>query len=155
MSCDAAALSLQLWLAAVREHPQIEAERLLIRASAVAAPHSLVGEPLYADIVARARALKRQVQAMQAARGALDPDFRARIEALAALDLKGHLDLARRGTDGDLKCILKGISQDLPKKLDDLAKAEAGPARQKALEDMAYLLNDNVEVLTAPPKPPV
>jgi hypothetical protein len=156
MSCDVAA-SFTLWLAAVRADPHAEAQRLLVLASAEAAPSALAHEPLYADIVGKARALKKQVLHYQAAGGAT-PDFdqfKSRVEALAALDMKGHLDLAKRGTDGDLKCILKGISQDLPKRLDELAAASAGPARQKALEDMAYLLNDNVEVITAPPKPPV
>jgi len=155
MSCDVAA-SLTLWLAAVSAHPQAEAARLLQPVVAVTAPTSLVHEPLYADIVSRAKALKKQVQRYEAAGGAT-PDFdgfKTRIEALAALDMKGHLDLAARGTDGDLKCILKGISQDLPKKLDEMAAA-TGPAKLKALTDMAYLLNDNVEVITAPPKPPV
>jgi hypothetical protein len=155
MSCDVAA-ALTLWLAAVNAHPEAEAARLLHPASAATGATSLVHEPLYADIVARAKALKKQVQLYEAAGGATPDfdDFRARVEALAALDMKGHLDLAQRGTDGDLKCILKGISQDLPKKLDEMA-ASAGAARIKALTDMAYLLNDNVEVITAPPKPPV
>jgi len=155
MSCDVAA-SMTLWLAALSAHPQAETARLLQPVVAVVASNGLAHEPLYADIVSRAKALKKQVQRYEAAGGAT-PDFdsfKTRVEALAALDMKGHLDLAARGTDGDLKCILKGISQDLPKKLDELAAA-AGPAKIKALTDMAYLLNDNVEVITAPPKPPV
>ncbi len=155
MSCDVAG-SLTLWLAALSVHPQAEAARLLQPVVAAISPTSLAHEPLYADIVARAKALEKQVQRYEAAGGAT-PDFdgfKARVEALAALDMKGHLDLAQRGTDGDLKCILKGISQDLPKKLDEMATA-TGQARIKALSDMAYLLNDNVEVITAPPKPPV
>lgn len=156
MSCDVAA-SVTLWLAAVSADPHAASQRLLQSAVAVAAPSTLAREPLYADIVARAKALKKQVERYKAAGGApADFDqFRAKVQALSALDMKGHLDLAKRGTDGDLKCILKGISQDLPKKLDEVAAATAGPARDKALTDMAYLLNDNVEVITAPPKPPV
>jgi hypothetical protein len=156
MSCDVAA-SLTLWLAAVGAHPQTEVARLLQPISAAAAPSSLAREPLYADIVARAKALEKQVQRYEATGGAT-PDFegfRSRVEALAALDMKGHLDLAQRGTDGDLKCILKGISQDLPKKLDEMAGATTPDARIQALKDMAYLLNDNVEVITAPPRPEV
>ena len=155
MSCDVAA-SMTLWLAALSAHPQAETSRLLQPVVAVVASNGLAHEPLYADIVSRAKALKKQVLRYEAAGGAT-PDFdsfKTRVEALAALDMKGHLDLAARGTDGDLKCILKGISQDLPKKLDELAAA-TGPAKIKALTDMAYLLNDNVEVITAPPKPPV
>ncbi len=160
MSCDIAA-ALTLWLAAVNADPRAEAARLLHPVAAVTEPTALAPvplshEPLYADIVARAKSLKKQVQRYEAAGGAT-PDFdsfKTRVQALAALDMKGHLDLAQRGTDGDLKCILKGISQDLPKKLDEMAAA-TGPARLKALTDMAYLLNDNVEVITAPPRPPV
>ena len=68
--------------------------------------------------------------------------------------MKGHIELKARGTDGDLKCILKGISQDLPLKLGDLKTAATGSAQDEALKQMAYLLNDNVEVITAPPAPP-
>jgi hypothetical protein len=155
MSCDVAA-SVTLWLAAVSANPQAQSETLLRTVSAVAAPTSLAREPLYADIVSRAAALKKQVERYKAAGGAT-PDldgFKAKIAALSELDMKGHLDLAKRGTDGDLKCILRGISQDLPRKFDEVAAA-TGPAKLKALTDMAYLLNDNVEVITAPPKPPV
>jgi hypothetical protein len=156
MSCDVAA-SMTLWLAAVTADPHAMSQRLLLQPVVAVATPSLASEPLYADIVSRAKALKKQVERYKAAGGATaDFDgFKAKVEALSALDMKGHLDLAKRGTDGDLKCILKGISQDLPKKLDEMAAATAGPARLKALTDMAYLLNDNVEVITAPPKPPV
>ena len=65
--------------------------------------------------------------------------------------MKGHLELAKRGTDGDLKCILRGISQDLPKRLDDLMKADKPDTRDDALKEMSYLLRDNVEVITTPP----
>ncbi len=71
------------------------------------------------------------------------------------MDMKGHLELAKRGTDGDLKCILKGISQDLPKRLADLETADDPSKREAALKEMSYLLIDNVEVITAPPAPPV
>ena len=156
MSCDAAALSVHLWLAAVSASPHAQSEHLLRTISAVAAPGPLAKEPLYADIVARAGALKKEVRQYEAKGLPTGLDaFKAKVEALSALDMKGHLDLAKRGTDGDLKCILRGISQDLPKRLGELAAAAPGPARQKALEDMAYLLNDNVEVITAPPHPPV
>ena len=81
--------------------------------------------------------------------------FSARIGELAALDQKGHEVLKARGTDGDLKCILHGISQDLPLKLGEIGKAATGKDQDAALRDMAYLLNDNVEVITAPPAPAV
>ena len=155
MSCDVAA-SMTLWLAAVRTDPHVMAERLLVSSVAIIPTSTLAREPLYASIVSRAKALKAEVDRYSAAGGGPDlTTFRGKVEALAALDMKGHLDLAARGTDGDLKCILKGISQDLPKRMDEMAAANTAPARIKALKEMSYLLNDNVEVITAPPKPPV
>ena len=160
MSCDVA-VSTFLWLASMSADPSHAGARLQLafNAPAAASPSAvstLSREPLYADIVGRAKALKAEVGAYRKATGALKgfDDFKAKVAALSALDMKGHLDLAARGTDGDLKCILRGISQDLPKKLDEVASA-TGPARAKALEDMSYLLNDNMEVITAPPHPPV
>ncbi len=81
--------------------------------------------------------------------------FSARIAELSALDQQGHELLKARGSDGDLKCILHGISQDLPLKLAAVKDAKTGHDQDLALRDMAYLLNDNVEVITAPPTPPV
>ena len=71
---------------------------------------------------------------------------------LSALDMQGHVQLAKSGQDGDLKCILKGISQDLPLKLQAMMSAPSGMAEDAALKDMFYLLRDNVEVITTPPK---
>lgn len=125
---------------------------------------SVAQEPMFADIIARARRLKAETDAYraaglaQAATAAPLNDFalfETAVADLAALDMKGHVELAARGVDGDLKCILKGISQDLPVKLADLKAAKTGAAQDLALRDMAYLLDDNVEVITAPPAPPV
>jgi hypothetical protein len=131
---------------------------------APAALSPLAGEPLYADIIGRARALKREVLALEALpglKGAPAPIAVARLqalepktEALAALDMKGHYDLEARKRDGDLKCILKGVSEDLPKKLAEVRGAHTGADELAALEELAYLLDDNVGVITAPPKPP-
>ena len=77
--------------------------------------------------------------------------FKTDVAALSALDMQGHVDLAKRGTDGDLKCILKGISQDLPRKLTEVEQAASADARASALKDMFYLLRDNVEVITTVP----
>ena len=63
--------------------------------------------------------------------------------------------LAERNLDGDLKCILRGISEDLPLKLKALEEAKSTTERDTAIADMGYLLNDNVEVITAPPQAPV
>ncbi|MGZ5965886.1 MAG: hypothetical protein ACXWKY_20075 [Caulobacteraceae bacterium] len=132
---------------------------------AVAAPQTVASEPLFVDIVGKAGALKAQVDRYRAAvdlKGSPAPvtlpgidRFQSDVAALSALDMQGHLELAKRGTDGDLKCILRGISQDLPLKLHEVMAAPSGAAEDEALRDMAYLLNDTVEVLTAPPAPPV
>lgn len=162
MSCDVAAAAF-LFLASAGPGPATPVLR--IDAPAAAAPISpLAREPLFADIIKRAAQLKVDTEAYrkQTSKAAAGPlalprfdDFQARIAALSDLDMKGHLELAKRGTDGDLKCILRGISQDLPKKLADLTAAKTGPDQDQALRDMSYLLNDNVEVITAPPAPPV
>ncbi len=121
-------------------------------------------EPMYADIVTRARTLQEVIAryrspGMKASTGPISlPDFasfKAETLRLSALDMQGHFDLAKRGTDGDLKCILKGISEDLPKRVAEVETARTGAQQDQALDDLAYLLNDNVEVVTAPPKPPV
>jgi len=130
--------------------------------AAVDAPVSVAGEPLFADIVARSGSLKAMVDAW-AIDGAADQagfitgdvfsGFKARAAELADLDMQGHIILRDRGTDGDLKCILRGIAEDIPKKVAALEAATTAPARADALSDLAYLLNDNVEVITAPPQP--
>lgn len=126
--------------------------------AAAEAPVSVAGEPLFADIVARSGALKGVVQGWIDG-GVMNPadftGFRAQAVELAALDMQGHVILKDRGTDGDLKCILRGISEDIPLKVAALEAAATPAERRVALEDLAYLLNDNVEVITAPPQPPV
>ncbi|HEY5106275.1 MAG TPA: hypothetical protein VII73_05810 [Caulobacteraceae bacterium] len=156
MSCDAVAFSAMLWLASTSP---VGAQ---LPAPAVAsAPHSVASEPLFADIVRRAGGLKAEAEAWR--KSSLDgdtaglagfPAFKAALGDLADLDMKGHVTLAARGTDGDLKCILKGISQDLPVKFHDLEVAATPKARDQAIRELTYLLNDNVEVITAPPTPP-
>lgn len=132
--------------------------------AAVGAPVSVAAEPLFADIVARSGALKAVVDGWAASKAAENSafftsqafvGFKAQAEALAALDLQGHLVLKERGTDGDLKCILRGISEDMPKKLDAVQAAATPAERATALSELSYLLNDNVEVITAPPQPEV
>jgi hypothetical protein len=131
----------------------------------VQATSPLAQEPLYAEIVGRAKDLKGRVEALRAAHplkasATFVPltgfdRFRTDLQALSALDMKGHLDLKARDADGDLKCILKGISEDLPRKLADVEAARTGAQEDAALDELAYLLDDNVGVITAPPKPPV
>ncbi|MFN4041259.1 MAG: hypothetical protein ACK4I0_06320 [Brevundimonas sp.] len=133
-------------------------------AATAAAPVSVAGEPLFADIIARSARLKAVVDGWSAS-GAADASgfvtgadftaFKAQTVELAALDMQGHVILRERGTDGDLKCILRGISEDMPKKVAAVESAADAHARHTALEELAYLLNDNVEVITAPPQPEV
>ena len=165
MSCDVAMTSAAALLFAAF-HPGSGAAppRLewIATVPVAAAENPLAREPLYADIVHRAQGLKDAVSAYRSAPPAAGgaalpgfPQFKADVAALSALDMQGHVDLAKRGTDGDLKCILKGISQDLPRKLDEVEQAATPDARSAALQDMFYLLRDNVEVITSPPIPTV
>ena len=123
------------------------------------APVTVAQEHLFADIVARSGALKTIVDGWIAAGDAAfltSPafaDFKTRAADLAALDLQGHLILKERGTDNDLKCILRGISEDIPVKVAALEGAPDAAARKLALDELSYLLNDNVEVITSPPQP--
>lgn len=112
-------------------------------------------EPVFAEIVDKARALKTEVEGLKANAAAPASALRPRVEALAALDLQGRERLIARNADGDLKCILRGIAEDLPVKLGEVEAAKDAKARNAALDEMIYLLNDNVEVVVAPPKPPV
>ena len=125
-------------------------------------PHTLAEEPLYADIVSRSQALKAVVDAWIASGAAEDADFagredfsafRSEAALLAERDMAGYVDLRERNTDGDLRCILRGLSEDLPQRVDALATAETSNARADALAELSYLLRDNVEVVTTPPQP--
>ena len=121
------------------------------------APVSVASEPLFADIVARSTRLKALVDGWAGVMPAADAfaALKTDAEALAALDMQGHLILKERGTDGDLKCILRGISEDIPKKLEAVSAATSPQEQAVALSELGYLLNDNVEVITAPPQPEV
>ena len=128
------------------------------------APVSVAHEPLFADLVARSGSLKSIVDGWIASgeadaegfvTGAAFTGLKAQASDLAARDLQGHLVLKERGTDNDLKCILRGISEDMPLKVQAVEAAATPAERRIALDELAYLLNDNVEVITAPPAPPV
>ncbi len=152
MSCDAAALALSLHFAAFE--PTLGGAPRLMPISTASAPMSpLVKEPMFADIVKQASALERQVDAWRTAPPAApSPAFEAKLAQLSTADMAGHVELAKRGTDGDLKCILRGISQDLPKKLAALKDAPGLPERKTAAAELYFLLRDNVEVVTTPAK---
>jgi hypothetical protein len=155
MSCDAVALAATLWLASTSAGPAPEQP-----GANVSPPASVASEPLFADIVRRAGVLKAETQAYES--GPLDnaatgfkgfASFEADVGKLSDLDMQGHVVLVNRGVTDDLKCILKGISQDLPVKLKALEDAQDAKGRHAALQDMYYLLRDNVEVITSPPQP--
>ena len=157
MSCDVAVAAFLMFTSA----GPAPTSNAIVPALADATP--LAGEPLFKDIVGRAGRLKAQVEVYRKTGAATASGplilpafdvFTAQIGALAALDQQGHELLKARGSDGDLKCILHGIAQDLPLKLNAVAAARDGRDRDQALRDMAYLLNDNIEVITAPPAPP-
>jgi len=126
------------------------------------APVSVAHEPLFADLVTRSGSLKAIVDGWIASgeadgqgffAGAAFTGFKAQTVELAERDMQGHLVLKERGTDNDLKCILRGISEDMPKKVAAVETAPNPAERKVALEELAYLLNDNVEVITSPPRP--
>ncbi len=116
------------------------------------APISVASEPLFVDIVSRSSALKAVVDGWMGTPSDFD-GFKSQAAELAAMDLQAHLILKERGTDGDLKCILRGISEDIPRKIEAVETAATPEARRTALGELAYLLNDNVEVITSPPQP--
>jgi len=125
-------------------------------------PQTLAEEPMYADIVSRSRALRDVVDGWMAGGAADDAHFthredfagfRTAAAELSERDMAGHIDLRERGTDGDLRCILRGLSEDLTLRVDALAAAETPSQRGDALAELRYLLNDNVEVVVAPPAP--
>jgi hypothetical protein len=120
--------------------------------TAAGAPVSVADEPLFADIVTRSSALKAVVDGWNGTPTDFD-GFKARAAELAALDLQAHLVLKDRGTDGDLTCILRGIAEDIPLKVEAVERAATPQARATALAELSYLLNDNVEVITTPPQP--
>ncbi len=130
-------------------------------ASAIAgdapAPVSAISkEPFYAGIVTSAGRLEQETDHL-AAKPSLALLGEARfktyardIQALSDADMKGHLDLKARGTDNDLKCIMMGVSLDLPKKLDAIRAARSDAELGTALGNMSALLSDNIDVIVTP-----
>ena len=149
MTCDAVALIASVWLASAAPMTATATPAVAV----AAAPSSVASEPLFMDIVQRADALKAAVDAWKGKEGPLPgfDAFSAEITELSGLDMQAHLLLKARGTDGDLKCILRGISQDLPVRLKQVQNARDQRARDMALKEMFWLLRDNVDVITTPP----
>ncbi len=149
MSCDAVALAATLWLTAASPMTATATPAVAVSAP----PSSVASEPLFVDIVKRADALKTEVDGWKGKDGPLPgwDAFSTQISELSGLDMQAHLLLKARGTDGDLKCILRGISQDLPVRLKEVQDAADTRSRDMALKEMFWLLRDNVEVITTPP----
>lgn len=120
------------------------------------AQNPIAKEALYAGIIKRAEALKGRADAYAAkASPALSADagfqrFTQEVSDLADLNMQAHLDLKARGTDNDLKCVLKGVSLDLKIKHDALKAAQTPEALKVALTDLSYLLADNIDVIVTP-----
>jgi len=129
---------------------------LAASAPAAADKSAISQEPFYAGIVATAGKLEKQTDGF-AARPRLSllgekrfAAYARDIQALSDADMKGHLDLKARGTDNDLKCIMMGVSLDLPKKLDAIRAARSDAELGTALGNMSSLLSDNIDVIVTP-----
>ena len=154
MSCDVASAAFLFFASTAPGGPAAPVP-------AVSAPASVASEPLFKDIIGRAGTLKARVDAYRKSVGTSQaplslPEFdmfRTEVGQLSVLDQQAHELLVARGAVDDLKCILHGISQDLGVKLAAVAAAKTGKDQELALRDMSYLLNDNVEVITARPQP--
>lgn len=120
-----------------------------------AAETPVAGEALFMDIVARSRTLKGVVDGWieNGFQPAAFAAFRGEAEALAELDMQGHVTLRDRDLDGDLKCILRGIAEDMPGRLDAVQNAPDAAERGVALSELSHLLDDNAAVILAPPQP--
>jgi hypothetical protein len=149
MSCDAPVAAIaSLFLASWHGTASLDQAQMQRVANA---PVPVASEPLFVDIVSRAGKLRQEISGFRAKGAPADlTPFKTEIGDLAALDEKGHDLLLARGGDSDLKCILHGISQDLPKRLAEVQVASDAKAKDNALKEMDYLLRDNVEVITTP-----
>lgn len=129
--------------AAAAAPPQAEAEAPVAR------------EALFMHIVSRSRMLKGIVDRWIAEgfEPAAFARFRVEAEDLATMNMRGHVTLRDRNLDGDLKCILRGIAEDLPGRLDAVQNAPDAAERGVALSELSHLLDDNAAVILAPPQP--
>lgn len=119
----------------------------------------LASEPLFVDIVARSGRLKGVVEGWAATGAVHAPgflsgsewlNFRTEATALGELNLQGHLILKSRESEGDMACILRGLSEDLPTRLADMEAADTAGARDLALAELVHLFDDNIAVITSP-----
>ena len=155
MSCDVAAAAFLMF--AAFNSPSSAG----LQPAVAETPAPVASQPLFVDIVGRAGKLKTEIDQFRgglAGASATVPlpgadVFAADIGQLSAMDQQGSDWLKVHSTDGDLKCILHGISQDLPAKLAAMNAAKTAHDQDLALRDMSFLLRDNVQVITAPPIP--
>lgn len=157
MSCALAllaAFALTPAEAAAQAYPATDPAPAVQMASVAPAP--LISEPLFADIANRADSLSARATGWMTSGAIADSAaFRADVARLAELDMEGHRTLAARGTDPDLKCMLRGMSNDLAAQMTVIEGARDATARNVALERLNGLLSDNAQVLRAPSRPPV
>jgi hypothetical protein len=112
MSCDAVAAVFLYFAASSTPAPPSALVR--VADTAPAPTVNFRAEPLFVDIVYRAKTLKDTVEVMRsglAEAGTISSydRFKTDVSALSDLDFKAHQSLEERGLDGDLKCILRGI----------------------------------------------
>jgi hypothetical protein len=111
-------------------------------------------DPFFAGLVSRARHLESETKAFTPTLELLqEPKFKTYTQAirnLSADDQKGHMTLKARGTDNDLKCIMKGLSLDLNIKMDAVLTAKSNAEVGIALDNMAALLSDHIDVIVTP-----
>ncbi len=111
-------------------------------------------ETFFAGLVTEAGRLKAETEGFKPSTTLpAQPGFQTYAQAIRALsagDLQGHKTLKARGTDNDLKCILTGLSRDLPIKLTAIQTAKNDADVKTALTNMADLLSDNIDVIVTP-----
>lgn len=81
--------------------------------------------------------------------------LRQSLGKLSSDNMTGHLTLKAQNADGDLACILRGISEDIPLKLAAFEQADTTEEQRLTLEELRHLLEDNAAVINAPSQPAV
>lgn len=125
-------------------------------ATTTAPVNAVAKEQPYAGIVKQAGKLKGRADSYAKAPSLTllaNPKFQAftaDVGDLSEQNLKAHFDMKARGTDNDLKCVLKGVSIDLKLKHDALIAAKTEADLQHTLTDLSALLSDNIDVITTP-----
>ncbi|MDC7676094.1 hypothetical protein [Asticcacaulis machinosus] len=125
-------------------------------ATTPASVNAIAKEQPYAGIVKQSGALKARSDTYNKApsltllNNAKFQAFVADVGNLSEQNLKAHFDMKARGTDNDLKCVLKGVSIDLKLKHDALLAAKTDAELKHTLTELSALLSDNIDVITTP-----